>query len=160
MLAFRRAPTAPFRAARAFPTSLASPPGRARSPGQCPAASAAPAPGCLSPGAGILGRGRRGAATVNKGAEPRLPATCRPSSSLQGESLEQSLGQYSFRLSFYQHKGRVVLKTRSWALLHLCPSVGFVRLRPSLPAPGDCVLFSLYSSRSSIADPREIITFG
>ena len=63
------------------------------------------------PGLESLGRSRRGAATVNNGAEPRPPATCRPPSSFRGESLEQSVGQHSF----HQHKEGVVLKTRSWA---------------------------------------------
>lgn len=79
------------------------------------------------PGPESLGRSRRGAATVNNGAEPRPPATCRPPSSFRGERVWSGLW------------GSIVfINTRRGLYLKL----GLGHPRPSCPSAG---LFILYS---------------
>lgn len=95
------------------------------------------------------GRRRRGAATVNKGAELRPPVTCRPPPSLRVEFGTVCVGQCSFRPGFYKHRERGGLNSPSEIVLHRCPSVGIRPSSPFRPGPRRLCLFQFYVSHTA-----------
>lgn len=97
---------------------------------------------CL-PGPESLGRSRRGAATVNNGAEPRPPATCRPPS-FRGERVWSGLW------------GSIVfINTRRGLYLKL----GLGQPRPSCPSAGLLILHSPFPPGFLRWCPFQIVFF-